>query len=295
MGLAQGSALRTAVRSEAERLGLATRRSRMPSLGGLGIGSIRGVGAGREMLRHFAHLSERIEGLARSAGLPFDTVMEMHLRIRAGGAQAGLLARRATVRARMMTEDEERGEKRWTLERTLPLAEDGEAGWTLRESRPEVGFRSVEVTLPWLGTAVAGVNEAGLAVVAGPLLWGAPGHDGDPSSLLLVQECLQRFPDLDGALDWCRKRPVEGEQSLVLADANGDLATVVVAGRDRRIQRGDAELHLEGGEPGEAEGSGGAAVSAAEGRLLLDPVARRMHLRFGGVDVDVVAEAGGAS
>jgi hypothetical protein len=236
------------------------------------------------MLRHFAHLSERLEGLARSAGLPFDALLEMHLRIRAGGAQAGLLSRRSSLRARTAAANE--SQKRWALERSLPAALPGECGWILRESRPVVGYRSVELTLPWLVTGVAGLNEHGLAVVAGPLLWGAPGRAGNPTSLLLVQECLQRFSDLEGALDWCLKRPVEGEQTLLLADASGGLATVIVNGRERRTQWGEGELHLEGGEPPETGSSG-----ETEDRIWLDPVARRVRVRHGDEEIDLTLES----
>ncbi len=288
MGLAQGAAARTAIRAEAARLGLPQRRSRWPSLRPLTIGAVRGVGAGREMFRHFAHQAERLEGLARASGLPLDSVLEMHLRVRAGGAQGGLLARRATVRARTPGDDGDG--KRVLLERTLPGAFDGEPGWILRESRPEVGFRSLEVGLPWLVTSVAGVNEGGLAVVAGPLLWGTPGREGDPTSLLLVQECLQRFEDLDGAIGWCMKRPVEGEQSLVLADASGAVATVLVSGRERRVQPGEGELHLEGGELPE-ESKSIEAAPREEGHLSIDARGRRLRLRMDGVDLNAALPA----
>ena len=287
MGLAQGEAARMTIRAEAARLGLPTRRSRWPGLRALTIGAVRGVGAGREMFRHFAHQAERLEGLARASGLPLDSVLEMHLRVRAGGLQAGLLARRATVRARTL--DAEGDGKRLLLERTLPVAQAGEAGWILRESRPEVGFRSLEVGLPWLVSSVAGVNEGGLAVVAGPLLWGTPGREGDPTSLLLVQECLQRFEDLDGAIGWCLKRPVEGEQSLVLTDASGAVATVIVDGRERRVQAGEGELHLEAGELPE-ESASLEAGRGSEGRLSIDAPARRMQLRMDGLALDIDLE-----
>ena len=284
MGLAQGAAARTAIRAEAARVGLPSHRSRLPSLRALGIGPVRGTGAGREIFRHFAHQAERLEGLARSSGLPIDTILELHLRIREGGALAGLLARRATVRAR--TVDGPGEEKRLVLERTLPRALPGEANWILRESRPEVGFRSVEVGLPWLVSSIAGVNEAGLTVVGGPLLWGPSGRGGRPTSLLLVQECLQRFEDLDGAIDWCCKRPVEGEQSIVLADASGEVATVVVSGRDRRVQAGEGELHLEAGELPETSAED-EAQAEDEDRIWLDARARRLRIRVDGTDLDL--------
>jgi hypothetical protein len=298
MGLAQGAAARSAIRAELERADLDVKRSRMPSLRGLASGPLRGSGAGREFYRHFAHQAERLEGLAASADVPADSILNLHLRVRAGGSMGGLLSRRASIRARMVGNDS--ALKHALIERTLPQATSGEASWILRESRPSVGFRSVEVSLPWLVSAVAGVNVGGLAIVAGPLLWGAPGRDGGSPSLLMVQECLQRFGDVSGALDWCVKRPVEGEQSFVLADASGMTASVVVHGRERRIQEGEGELYLEGGELPEDVSSN--AIPSGEDsqtaqadrspsdrpdRVWLDPEARRLQIDAAGVSIDI--------
>ena len=283
MGLAQGAAARDALCAEANRLGLPTRRSRMPSLRALAIGPVRGEGSGREFFRHFAHLAERMEGVAKASDLPLDTIVDMHLRVRSGGAAAGALARRSTVSARTLEAGS--AEKRWTLERSLPQPTEGECDWILRASRPAVGFASVEIGLPWLVASVAGVNEAGLAVVGGPLLWGPAGRDGNPTSLLLVQECLQRFRDLEGALDRCGKRPVAGEQSLVLADDTGRLATVVVTGTERRIQYGESELQLDAGERESVD-------ARPPGTVTLDPAERRLSFRRGETVLDVVASGG---
>jgi hypothetical protein len=281
MGLAQGAALARAIRGAVERAGLPVHRSRVPSLRGLTSGPVRGCGAGRELLRHFPHQAERLEGLARRANVPFDSVLTLHLRMRAGGVGAGLLARRASLRA-------SRGAKGARgsgvlLERTLPRAIEGEASWLVRDSRPAVGFRSLDVCLPWLVPAVAGVNEGGLAVLAGPVLWGAEGHSGWSPSLLLTQECLQRFQDLDGALDWCCKRPVEGEQSFVLADASGATATVISTGRERRVQPGSGELHLEGGEL--PTGPEATAESVGPDRVRLDPMRRSLEIEALGASI----------
>jgi hypothetical protein len=283
MGFAQGSATRPAIRAELTRARLPVDRSRMPTLAALVAGPVRGAGAGREFFRHFAHQAERLEGLAQAAGVPVDSLLDLHLRVRAGGVHAGLLARRASVRARTLGGGG--NDKRALLERSLPRPIDGEAGWIVRESRPAVGFASIEVGLPWFVSALAGLNEGGLAVVAGPLLWGKPGREGWPPSALLVQECLQRFESLAGALDWCRKRPVEGEQSFVLADASGAVASVIASGRERRVQLGEGELHLEAGDLPDD----GADLGADEpmDRVLLDPHERRLQLDVAGMALDV--------
>ena len=291
MGQAQGAASIRSLRAEVERLGLPTKRSRWPRLRPLATGSVRGTGAGREMLRHYAHLSERLEGVARAADLPLDSVLELHLRVRAGGTKGGLLSRRATLRSRALGGSG--GEKRLQLERSLPGPIGGEAAWILRESRPAVGFRSVEVTLPWLVSSVAGVNECGLAVMGGPMLWGRSDYSGHASSMLLVQECLHRSSDLEGAIDWCLKRPVEGEQSILLCDASGALATLFVTGTERRVQVGEGELHLEGGEvptsDSDSDGVQDASPYSVEDRVLLDAKSGSLRIELGGAELEVAA------
>jgi len=289
MGQAQGAALRQAIRGELERAGLPLHRGRIPTLRPLVHGRLRGAGAGRELFCHFAHQAERLEGLALRADVAIDSILALHLRVRAGGVEAGLLARRAALRARRAGSgdgDGDASEKRILLERSLPRPVAGESGWILRESRPAVGFRSLEVTLPWLVPGVAGVNEAGLAVMAGPILWGSAGNRGWSPSHLLVQECLQRFEDLSGALDWCRKRPVEGEQSFVLADASGATATVIATGRERRVQDGEGELYVEGGELPIDEAGDARSSELASDRLLLDPARRGLRLEAEGAVLD---------
>jgi hypothetical protein len=311
MGLAQGTALATAIRAELARAGLPLRRSRWPDLRGLTSGPVRGAGAGRELFRHFAHQAERLEGLAQRADVPVDSVLQLHLRLRAGGVAGGLVARRASLRThdavlgggreRASAEAANRARAQGSdravlLERTLPAALPGEAGWIVRESRPAVGFGSVEITLPWLVSSVAGVNEAGLSIVAGPMLWGRAGLGGQAPSILLVQECLQRFPDLAGALDWCRKRPVEGEQAFVLADASGAVATVTSTDRERRIQTGSGEIDLEAGELPNHESAAmthpGRTVLGTD-RVLLDPLRRSLRVEAEGLELEVVARDAG--
>ena len=120
--------------------------------------------------------------------------------------------------------------------------------WTLRTSRPEVGFRSVEVVLPWLAGAAAGVNAAGIAALVG--LPGVPAIDrglGAPPAWLLVQECLQRFDGLDAALDWCLRRPASGECSILLADGAGEIAVVDFTSEGRQLRQRGSEPGVAGG------------------------------------------------
>ena len=116
---------------------------------------------------------------------------------------------------------------------------------------------------------------------------------------LLVQEVLQRFGDLDSALDWCLKRPAWGGGLLMLGDAAGELAAVELveserrglalsdprglATGDRRVHRGD-EAHRVDGEAALAsrlrkqlDEHAGAPIAELEARLAAGCAAADRH------------------
>jgi len=269
MGSAQGRALAERIRAEVARRGLPTRRSRIPSLRAVVSGPLRGQGAGRELFRHFAHQAERLEGLAQAAELPIDSVLALQLR--AGDGATGI-------------DDRDSGR----------VADD--PGWIVRESRPVVGFRSLEVTRPWLVAAVAGVNAAGLAVMIeasdgaaardATRTGGVPverddGARGAPP-ILLVQDCLARFENLAGAIDWCCKRPVGGGAVVSLADATGERTRIVLSGGTRRVERVDRSASGTAPTAGDAwplaRLLGDTSRSDPVDRVELDPVGRRLRV-----------------
>lgn len=225
-GLDQGREARGAIRDRVARAGIAQTRRTILSLRPFLRGPNLGAGPGREIVRHYTHLAERAEGIALAAGLPLSALIDIWLN------HPGSLATAATSAA---------GDGR--LVRVLPPNPSPGSRWVLRRSRPEVGFASIEVTLPWLASSVAGVNDAGLAAALATL---PDGNAAMPS--LLVQEALQRFSDIDGALDWCLKRPVQGRAGIVLTDARGELAGIEIDGRERRVVRAnDGVLAMGGG------------------------------------------------
>jgi len=124
----------------------------------------------------------------------------------------------------------------------------------VRRSRPESGFRSIELTQPWRVAPLAGVNEAGLAVAcvseAGPLT----GSRHAVPATLLAHDCLRRFDSLDGAIDWLLVRPGGGKSMLVLAERSGEIAGVSIDGDERRIFRpADGLIIRTGGHARQAE------------------------------------------
>ncbi|MBW2272931.1 MAG: hypothetical protein JRG96_06645 [Deltaproteobacteria bacterium] len=294
MGKCQGLAFRGAVRDALECGGVRLERSWLPGLMPLTAGRVLGEGAGREIIRHYTHLSERMAGIARGTGVSLEAVMTLSLAGSGSGAgRAGLLFPSV---AALGGGAEAKGP---VLARGLAARGDGALQWIVRKSCPEVGFRSVEVTLPWLASAVAGVNEEGVAVVVAPL-GTASVEDGDlrgraagagPGAELLVQECLQRFADLEGCIDWCSKRPASGELALILADASGGMAAVEMRGEERRVvgpgegvlgrvAKGDLADELRAGQRAEGgsklEGLADAIPDAAGGLVVLDSAQRSL-------------------
>ena len=229
LGLAQGRACRDAVRDHVARSGATLRRPR-PLLAGLAAlapwssGKVLGEGAGREILRHYPHLAERMAGLSLGADLPLESLIASLTR--PAPSSSAVLHAPALALA-----GEAAGDAGSFACRTLVRSPLLGGRFLLRQSRPEVGFPSVELTLPWLASAVAGVNSEGVAVLLARC--DASGDRAAPP-LLLVQECLQRFAGIDGCLDWCMKRSVGGRARLFIADGEGQVAAVEFAGDERR-------------------------------------------------------------
>lgn len=254
MGHGQGLAHRTAIQASIATLGASTRRSRLPSLFALTSGSDLGGGAGREVIRHYTHLAERMAGIARNADVPFSSLMQLFCASTCGAAPERELVANAVAIGAREVEDIVAGP---LVLRSLAGSSFDVSHWILRKSLPEVGFASAEITLPWLATAVAGINQAGIAIAMAPrsesygggVNAGAVNPRHAPHAVLLVQECLQRFEDLAGCLDWCRKRPRSGNVSLVIADAVGRVAKVEIEGLECRIVEPDSGFVSDGASP----------------------------------------------
>ncbi len=149
MGRGQGGACRDAIRERLARAGIQHRGRARASLRPFLVGPVLGAGMAREIVRHFPHLGERFQGMARGAGTSVDALMDLFVR----GASGELPDEPVAAEARLGA----RAGAHAVVARSL----QADACWIARRSRPEVGFASVELTLPWTATAVAGVNVAG--------------------------------------------------------------------------------------------------------------------------------------
>jgi len=192
-----------------------------------------------EIRRFCPQQAEMMQALARASRVPVAWLIA----ILAGDLRSALPADALLLAAASAITD--RG---GLLARALP----GDA--IVRRSRPDSGFRSIELTQPWRVAPLAGVNEAGLAVACVSSTDGFPGARPAAPAALLAQDCLRRFDSLDGAIDWLLVRPGGGKSMLVLADPSGEIAGVRVDGDERKIFRpaGGLIVHT-GGHARQAE------------------------------------------
>lgn len=241
LGLDQGVALRAEVRRAVATLPW---RARIEAALGGALADPVSARVDRDLRRHFPHMAERLDGLARGAGarsgeLSALLARELHAAVAAGpAASPGLLAALAA---------QDGGPA--VLGRTLP-----EAGVVTRHSAPDHDFASRELALSWLVPALGGRNEQGLCVVGAsrPSEGDFDGGCAAPA-VLLVQDCLQRFDSTDKAIEWCEGRPAGGRASLLVADAAGDVAEVEIDGDDRRVRRPSDGVLVVSRTPAEGE------------------------------------------
>jgi hypothetical protein len=181
---------------------------------------------GRDLRRFFPGQAEAIEAMARVARVPSAWLVErLSKDVSVGESLAVAAGAGATAGGSL-------------LARTLP----NDA--IVRRSRPEGGFRSVDVTQPWRTAPLAGVNEGGLAVVGV-----SEASDFDAThcvapAVLLAHDCLARFDRIDGAVDWLMARPGGGRSAILLAHAEGDIAAVRIRGSYREVFRPADGLYL---------------------------------------------------
>ena len=192
-----------------------------------------------ELRRFYPQQAEMMEAMARASRVPVSWLIAIHIVNLRPAPPADTLVLAAA------SEITDRG---GLLARALP----GDA--IVRRSRPESGFRSVELTQPWRIAPLAGVNEAGLAVACVSSSGQVARSRHAVPAALLAHDCLRRFDSLDGALDWLLTRPGGGKSVLVLADLSGEIAGVSVDGDVRRVFRPADDLIVHtGGHARQAE------------------------------------------
>ena len=101
MGHCQGLAHRAVIQQHIVAAGGKLGRSRWPTLAALTSGADLSRGTGREVIRHYTHLAERMAGIARNADVSFSSLMELFNRSTSGAApEEELVAAAVAVGAR---------------------------------------------------------------------------------------------------------------------------------------------------------------------------------------------------
>jgi hypothetical protein len=106
----------------------------------------------------------------------------------------------------------------------------------IRESRPSGRYRSLEFTAAPLAGALDGVNEKGLAVTYN-YAWTTDEGKPAPTLSMLISEVLASCETVDEAVGRFRARPRWGSGLLMLADREGDMASVELANTQTEVRR----------------------------------------------------------
>lgn len=202
LGVAQGEAFTAAIRGRVAPAGLFEAWRSLPS---------ELARFDRALWRHHPQLAERLGGLALGARVSRRELLAVLAEASVKPSGEVALAATPGVGPPLLTRVSER----------VPV---------LRMDRPDGGIPALVAAEPWLPTAACGVNEAGLAVaISAP----EPADATSAPVLPLVGDCLARFRDVSGAMDWCGKRPAHGSVSVLAVDASGAVAGTLFAGDER--------------------------------------------------------------
>jgi len=108
----------------------------------------------------------------------------------------------------------------------------------IRRSRPRDGIASLALTYPTLVGAMAGLNEAGLAISYNQA-YATDLTRRRPATFvtMVLQECLDRCGSVAEALDHILATPVTNGAMLTLVDRSGDRAVVEVSAGLRLVRR----------------------------------------------------------
>ena len=224
LGLDQGRALREEIRAAAA--GLPWRARVEAALGG-SLADPLCARVDRDLRRHYPHMAERLDGLARGAGVRPGELSALLACELAHPAAPGPAASRGVLVGIPPAHGTPA-----LVARSLPDSAP------LRESAPDHDYASREHASPWLVPALAGRNECGLCVVGASQPPGdLPGDACAAPALLLVQDCLQRFDTTQKAVEWCEGRPAGGRATLLIADVVGDLARIEIGPGERTVER----------------------------------------------------------
>jgi hypothetical protein len=186
--------------------------------------------------RDFPRMRERLEGIAKGAGLKPQSILLFNamepLLASVGGCTAcpGACSSVA-VRGRRTRTGEPIIARNFDY---LPLVQPY---YTIRKSHPSGRMRSIEFTTAPLTGAIDGMNEAGLCITYDyAFTTDTPEKFSGPISML-VCEALEQCSTVAEAAEWMAAQPRWGGALLMLADATGDIASLELSSTRSHLRR----------------------------------------------------------
>jgi hypothetical protein len=111
------------------------------------------------------------------------------------------------------------------------------------------------------------VNDRGLAAAGATLAAPGRGEACQAPAILLLEQCLERFDEVEKALEWCERRPGGGRARLLFAHGGGEVGAIELdSGKRHRLD----------------PASFAPAPSRSGGDARLDPAARALEIATGG-------------
>ncbi len=107
--------------------------------------------------------------------------------------------------------------------------------YTIRDTRPARGFRSLQFTVAAMPGAVDGVNEKGLCITLNYAFVTDPPRPA-PLITMAIAEALAQCKDAGGAVNFISQRPRWGAGILMLADAAGGLACLELSNTRAQVR-----------------------------------------------------------
>jgi hypothetical protein len=180
----------------------------------------------RSFTRDFPDSARRLQGIAKGAGVSLDalyllTAMEAMMADTTNCATVPALGGCSAVAVRGGRSA--LGEP--VILRNFDYMETVRPLYCMRRSQPATGFRSIEFTMAPFAGALDGVNEKGLCITYDYAYATDRAAPSAPISILIA-EALQRCSTVGEAVAWIRSRPRWGAALLMLADAEGEVASL---------------------------------------------------------------------
>lgn len=108
--------------------------------------------------------------------------------------------------------------------------------YTMRRTQPSRGLRSLDFTMAPFAGAVDGVNEKGLCITYNyAYTTDVPENPSAPISIVIA-DALQRCATISEAASWIQSRPRWGGGILMLADAEGGIASLELSSTRSKLR-----------------------------------------------------------